>query len=78
MSINQTTFLFNSFFRKSMSKPQLINNNIYIRNNENKCKAPWDTMSSTVTNNIRKNDIRHIGYKKQDINSNPADICKGC
>lgn len=56
-----------------MNTAQKATSNNYIRSNENKCRATWNMISSSISETSCKADIAKIKFNDQ-IYTNPHDI----
>lgn len=73
---NQMNYLdYTRILKKCILKSQQINNNRYIIQSKNKCKASWDVVKKNINLTNDKYDVKQI--KKDDIiYSEPKDICE--
>lgn len=71
---NQKKYLcYTRILKKCIQKSQQINNNKYIEQSKNKCKASWDIVKKNIRLNNDKYDIKEI-KKDSIIYSEPMDI----
>lgn len=74
-NVNYIFLNYNNILRKCMHKSQRIMNLNSIQNSNNKSKATcWGAISSSLSNNLYKNDIESINYDNMTY-QNPSDIC---
>lgn len=65
---------YNCILKKCILKAQKVNNKKYIDKNRKSPKAIWNTISSTIANNINVNNLNSITINNE-IYSDPQDIC---
>lgn len=66
---------YNSILKKCMRKSRELQNNKYINNNKNKCKAVWEVINSNIGDIKTNTEIDKILYNNNTY-SDSIDICE--